>query len=155
MTRLVSLTAGGVICLGLAVVASTFVGGMPVFPGWIPFPLTLAALLVTGVTVRESHRRGLRGAINPEPSRLRAVLIASMLAAWVLAVVSISALRHGGPERHGFHYYRRDHTALTPVSKQEYERLLRNEQRLFGAGALFFALGSIGAVKTRRRATPK
>ena len=84
-----------------------------------------------------------------------------MLLIWLSGAFSLYELRHGGPERHGNHFYARNHTQLTPVSRHEYEHLRRVQERLFAVGAIFFFVGVLGSgsvakgrSKVRRTAGP-
>ena len=140
--------------------AGTLVGPKPIFPDWLVFPLGAYTLAVFGVFVigaRQANLDTSRPFAGLRPL-LRWALILVAACAVIVAVLSGIQLRHGGPERHGATYFRRNHAELTRISRVEYLRLERANERLFSMGAIFFlvvAFGSAlsGATEPRSRVT--
>ena len=130
-----------------AVVALGTVGrAQPLFPDWIIFPLLFFTLAISGGATWRAHRS------DPDTTHpfaglqppLRRALIVVIACAAIVAGLSFIQLLHGGPERHGDTYFRRNHTEVTQISRAEYLHLDRAEERLFSMGALMFLAVTFG-----------
>jgi hypothetical protein len=130
----------------ILITAGTFAGPEPIFPDWIIFPLFAFTLAISGFELYRSRKNDIDTArpfahLQPLARRTLMLLLACMV---IVGAVSFFHSGRGTPERHGGNYFLRNHTELIPVSRSEYLRVDRAEERAFSMIAGAFLLVSFG-----------
>jgi hypothetical protein len=126
--------------------AGTFLRSPPVFPDVFIFALGVCTFVVFGLTLIGAIRRNLDTAkLFPGLAPLlRWALIVVMVCAMIAGAVSGIGFRHGGPARRGNAYFRHVGSVMTPVSRDEYLRIERAEDRFFLMSEIFFLVAAFG-----------
>ena len=141
--RRVKAAAIGLGGFSAIVLVSSVLPGAPFLPTSVTWPVVAAVILLSFRTARLAAD----GRIDPKhplaalPARWRPVLVIVMPALVVITVASIVQRPEGVPERHGDTYFLRNHTQLTPVTRNVYRAAEAREERAFAAVALFFCIG--------------